>query len=237
MANANPADKQAKLQNAMSRAKKLIQLESNGTLDKIAKGARDGINTSLDGEVMTEQLMTTPRNRRTEAPMIGGQMGENAMNVPAAIRESFANMTINDSSLYSAFGGGGNDDLSFLTEGMQEEQVQEPPKRQRVNVQTQDVRQIVNEGLGYKQQQYTPQMQVSAQVDYPMIRTIVEEIVRKYAVSLNKKIINENKSQVSEVNTISLGKNFKFLANDGSIYECTMKKIGNINDKKRSVNE
>jgi hypothetical protein len=71
MANANPADKQAKLQNAMSRAKKLIQLESNGTLDKIAKGARDGINTSLDGEVMTEQLMTTPRNRRTEAPMIG----------------------------------------------------------------------------------------------------------------------------------------------------------------------
>ena len=153
MANANPADKQAKLQNAMSRAKKLIQLESNGTLDKIAKGARDGINTSLDGEVMTEQLMTTPRNRRTEAPMIGGQMGENAMNVPAAIRESFANMTINDSSLYSAFGGGGNDDLSFLTEGIQEEQVQEPPRRQRVNAQTQDVRQIVNEGLGYQQQQ------------------------------------------------------------------------------------
>jgi hypothetical protein len=233
MANANPADKQAKLQNAMSRAKKLIQLESNGTLDKIAKGARDGINTSLDGEVMTEQLMTTPRNRRTEAPMIGGQMGENAMNVPAAIRESFSTNPIDESSLYSAFGGaqGGNDDLAFLTED-----IPTPRQPQRVNIQTQDVRQLVNEGMGYQQPQYAPQPQMSAQVDYPMIRTIVEEIVRKYAVSLNKKIISEGKSSTSEVNTISLGKTFKFLANDGTIYECQMKKIGNINSKRKSVN-
>ena len=56
MANANPADKQAKLQNAMSRAKKLIQLESNGTLDKIAAGVRDGVNSSLEsGDIITEQ--------------------------------------------------------------------------------------------------------------------------------------------------------------------------------------
>ena len=33
---ANEVDKRAKLQNAMSKAKKLMQLESNGTLDKIA---------------------------------------------------------------------------------------------------------------------------------------------------------------------------------------------------------
>ena len=175
MANANPADKQAKLQNAMSRAKKLIQLESNGTLDKIAAGVRDGVNSSLEGgDIITEQLMTTPRNRRTEAPMIGAQMGENAMNVPAAIRESFSMNPIDESSLYSAFGGaqGGNDDLAFLTEDI-------PTSRQpqRVNMQSQDVRQLVNEGMGYQQPQYVPQ--ASAQVDYPMIRTIVEEIVRK----------------------------------------------------------
>lgn len=220
--------KQAKLKNAMSRAKKLIQLESNGTLDKIAKGAREGVSDSLkDGSIVTEQLMTTSRDRRREAPMVGQKMGENAMNVPAAIRESFAKTSIDESSLYSAFGGGqgANDDLAFLTE---ETTTQEYP--QRVNAQTQDVRQIVNEGLGYAPQ-------TSSQVDYPMIRTIVEEIVRKYAVSLNKKIINENKSSVNEVNTISLGKTFKFLANDGSIYECTMKKIGNINNRKKNVNE
>ena len=232
MANANPADKQAKLQNAMSRAKKLIQLESNGTLDKIAAGVRDGVNSSLEGgDIITEQLMTTPRNRRTEAPMIGAQMGENAMNVPAAIRESFSTNPIDESSLYSAFGGtqGGNDDLAFLTED-----IPTPRQPQRVNMQSQDVRQLVNEGMGYQQPQYVPQ--ASAQVDYPMIRTIVEEIVRKYAVSLNKKIISEGKTSTNEVNTISLGKTFKFLANDGTIYECQMKKIGNINSKRKSVN-
>ena len=229
MANANPADKQAKLQNAMSRAKKLIQLESNGTLDKIAAGVRDGVNSSLEsGDIITEQLMTTPRNRRTEAPMVGAKMGENAMNVPAAIRESFSTNPIDESSFYSAFGSAqsGNDDLAFLTED-----IPTPRQPQRVNMQSQDVRQ-----LGYQQSQYAPQTQMSAQIDYPMIRTIVEEIVRKYAVSLKNKIISEGKSQTSEVNTISLGKTFKFLANDGTIYECQMKRVGNINDKRKSVN-
>ena len=229
MANANPADKQAKLQNAMSRAKKLIQLESNGTLDKIAAGVRDGVNSSLEsGDIITEQLMTTPRNRRTEAPMVGAKMGENAMNVPAAIRESFSTNPIDESSLYSAFGGaqGGNDDLTFLTED-----IPAPRQPQRVNMQSQDVRQLVNEGMGYQQPQYAPQVQMSAQVDYPMIRTIVEEIVRKYAISLKNKIINEGTNS-NEINTISLGKTFKFLDSKGNIYECQMKKISNINEMK-----
>lgn len=227
---ANTADKQAKLQNAMSRAKKLIQLESNGTLDKIAAGVRDGINDSMvDGNVMTEQLMTTPRNRRTEAPMVGQKMGENAMNVPAAIRNSFSTNPIDESSLYSAFGGaqGSNDDLAFLTEDVQ---IQQP---QRLNVQKQDVRQLVNEGMGY--QQHTAQ-QTSAQIDYPMIRTIVEDIVRKYSASLKKQIINEN-TNGNEINTISLGKTFKFLDSSGNIFEAKLYKIGNINNKRKNVNE
>ena len=232
MANANTADKQAKLQNAMSRAKKLIQLESNGTLDKIAAGVRDGVNGSLEsGDIITEQLMTTPRNRRTEAPMVGAKMGENAMNVPAAIRESFSTNPIDESSLYSAFGSakGGNDDLTFLTED-----IPAPRKPQRVNMQSQDVRQLVNEGMGYQQPQYAPQVQMSAQVDYPMIRTIVEEIVRKYAISLKNKIINEG-TNGNEINTISLGKTFKFLDSSGNIYEAKLTKIGNINEKKKSI--
>lgn len=229
MAN-NTVDKKAKLQNAMSRAKKLIQLESNGTLDKIASGARDGINSSLGGEIMTEQLMTTPRDRRNEAPMVGQRMGENAMNVPAAIRESFSKNPIDESSLYSAFGSNGsNDDLSFLTEAIE----QPTQKPQRINAQTQNVKQLVNEGLGG--QQYAPQVGQQT-IDYPMIRTIVEEIVRKYAVSLKNKILTEGKNDINEVNTISIGKTFKFLAKNGDIYECAMKKIGNINDKRKNVN-
>ena len=114
-------------------------------------------------------------------------------------------------------------DLSFLTEGM------EQPKE--IVKPTQNVRQIVNEGMGGQPQvQYTQ----TAQIDYPMIRTIVEEIVRKYAVSLNKKIISEGKQTQSAptVNTIALGETFKFLTQDGTIYECTMKKVGSLKNKK-----
>jgi hypothetical protein len=68
-----------------------------------------------------------------------------------------------------------------------------------------------------------------------MIRSIVEEIVRKYAQSLNKKIINEGVGGGAEVNTIALGKTFKFLDSKGNIYEAKLSKIGNIN-KKKSVN-
>ena len=229
----NASDKQAKLQNAMSRAKKLLQLESNGTLDKIAKGVRSGIDSSLNGgDVMTSELMTTTRNRMMEAPMIGGNMGSNAVNVPSAIRESFAKNPIDEASMYAAFGGGGaSSDLDFLTESIE---MQSPPQ-QRINAQTQDVRRLVNEGLGNQNATAVYQQQ-TAQVDYPMIRTIVEEIVRKYSLSLKNKILSESKG-TNEVNTIALGKTFKFLDSNGNIYECQMKKIGNLNNKKRNVNE
>ena len=50
-----------------------------------------------------------------------------------------------------------------------------------------------------------------------------------------KKIINEGKQTPSQVNTIAIGKSFRFLAENGDIYECSMKKVGNVKNKK-SVN-
>ena len=231
MANLTEQQKRARLNESMSRAAKLMKLEANGTLDKIAAGHKDGINEALNGETLTSDLMTTARNRKTQAPpSFGGQMGENAANVPAAIREAFMTNPIDESELYAAFGGGDGRDISFLTEGLMDAAPQQP-----TYTPPQNVRQLVNEGV---QQQYAPQPQMqyaaAPQIDYPMIRTIVEEIVRKYAVSLNKKIVNEGKG--SEINTIALGKNFRFLASDGTIYECVMKKVGNVNDKRKSVN-
>lgn len=219
---AKEIDKQSKLQNAMSRAKKLIQLEANGTLDKIANGARDAINESLDGASTTQELLTIPKKKNISMPSIGGEMGPNAMNVPTAIRESFSKMPITDSDLQSAFGGGKGsiDDLSFLMENIGETLQKKPT----VSQQTANVSQLVSEGLTHQQQG----------IDYPMIRTIVEEIVRKYSISLKNKIINESKSS-NELNTITIGKSFKFLDSKGNIYECSMKKIGNINDKKRAL--
>jgi hypothetical protein len=224
MAKVADPNKMAKLQDAMSRASKLMQLESNGTLDKIAKAHKGEIDASLgnDASITTESMMTTARNRNTQAPMVGGQMlGAGAANVPSIIRESFANNPIDERALYAGLGDGR--DLSFLNEGLQTQQVQAPSP--------QEIRQLINEGAPQQT------MQVSQQIDYPMIRTIVEEIVRKYAVSLKNKILTENKQDINEINTVMLGKSFKFLAKNGDIYEAKLTKVGNINDKKKSVNE
>ena len=225
MAKQIDPSKIANLQSAMSRASKLMKLESNGTLDKIATANQDRINESLidtTGDITTQSMMTTARNRQTQAPMVGGMMN-GGENVPSVIRESFMKNPIDTSALYQGLGDG--KDVSFLTEMIQ-------PKQQKTAPTAQEIRQIVNEGIPQQ-----PTMQVSQQIDYPMIRTIVEEIVRKYAVSLKNKILTEDKQNMNEVNTVMLGKSFKFLAKNGDIYEAKLTKVGNINNKKKSVNE
>ena len=56
--------------------------------------------------------------------------------------------------------------------------------------------------------------------------------MRKYTSSLSKKMLSESKGSVNELTTMTLGKSFKFLDRQGNIYEATLKKIGNINNKK-----
>ena len=197
-------ERAAKIKAARNKSLRLMQMDANGTLDKIAEGKKDQINESFtDVEMVSGDMMQTPRQNMA-ANIASGRMSVAAGNVPSIIRESFqsqpplAQQEVTSSVLDGMFG-----DL-----------LQERQKPQQVITET-----------------VQPQVQhTSSQIDSPMIRTIVEEIVRKYTSSLSKKMVNEGKG--SEVNTISLGKSFKFLANNGDIYECTMKKVGNINKKK-----
>ena len=223
---ANNVNRESVVKDAMSRAAKLMQLESNGTIDKIAKDPnfKANINNSLENDsIMTKDMMTTSFDRKTQAPTTSMTMGENAANVPQAIREAFMSNPIDDSMLYNAIATQGDGrELDFLNEMIV------PQTQPQVVQPTQNVRQIVNEGMGYQTSQ------TSQQIDYPMIRTIVEEIVRKYAISLKKNVLSENKQTqpINQVNTIALGETFKYLTKNGDIFECTMKKVGNINKKK-----
>lgn len=221
MVQADP-NKVKMVQSAMARASKLMQLESNGSLDKIAKAHKNDINMSLSNDnITTESMVSTKRNRKTTGPIATQQMtGAGAANVPSIIRESFATNQIDDSALYSALGNDGLD-VSFLTEGLGG---QTAPQ----------VRQIVNEGI---QQPQTFQTVATQQIDYPMIRTIVEETVRKYTASLKKSILSEGKQGLNEIDTLVLGNGFKFLDKAGNIYECSLKKIGNVNNKKKAIKE
>ena len=169
---ANNVNRESVVKDAMSRAAKLMQLESNGTIDKIAKDPnfKANINNSLENDsIMTKDMMTTSFDRKTQAPTTSMTMGENAANVPQAIREAFMSNPIDDSMLYNAIATQGDGrELDFLNEMIV------PQTQPQVVQPTQNVRQIVNEGMGYQTSQ------TSQQIDYPMIRTIVDYQKRRY---------------------------------------------------------
>lgn len=196
------------LKDALSKASKLMSMDKNGTISKIAESKRDSINTSLnDSTVSTESMMTArPQRNMTEVPRNVNS------NIPRAIVESFSKNPI-DTSMIGSIGGSSNSVLDTI--GIQE---------QARTVQPQNTSSTI-------QEQHTVQTQVQG-IDYPMIRTIVEDIVRKYTSSLSKKMLSESKGSVNELTTMALGKSFKFLDRQGNIYEATLKKIGNINNKK-----
>ena len=198
----------SKLKDALGKASKLMSMDKNGTISKIAESKRDSINTSLnDSTVSTESMMTArPQRNMTEVPRNVNS------NIPRAIVESFSKNPI-DTSMISSIGGSSNSVLDTI--GIQE---------QVRTVQPQNTSSTI-------QEQHTVQTQVQG-IDYPMIRTIVEDIVRKYTSSLSKKMLSESKGSVNELTTMTLGKSFKFLDRQGNIYEATLKKIGNINNKK-----
>lgn len=198
----------SKLKDALGKASKLMSMDKNGTISKIAESKRDSINTSLnDSTVSTESMMTArPQRNMTDVPRNVNS------NIPRAIVESFSKNPI-DTSMISSIGGSSNSVLDTI--GIQE---------QARTVQPQNTSSTI-------QEQHTVQTQVQG-IDYPMIRTIVEDIVRKYTSSLSKKMLSESKGSVNELTTMTLGKSFKFLDRQGNIYEATLKKIGNINNKK-----
>ena len=198
----------SKLKDALGKASKLMSMDKNGTISKIAESKRDSINTSLnDSTVSTESMMTArPQRNMTEVPRNVNS------NIPRAIVESFSKNPI-DTSMIGSIGGSSNSVLDTI--GIQE---------QARTVQPQNTSSTI-------QEQHTVHTQVQG-IDYPMIRTIVEDIVRKYTSSLSKKMLSESKGSVNELTTMTLGKSFKFLDRQGNIYEATLKKIGNINNKK-----
>lgn len=206
----NAEERKARIAAARKGSLRLMQMDANGTLDKLMEGRADEINdslTSADANVTSASLMSTKREDRMNK-MPTGRMGVAAANVPSIIRESFQNQPPVSENMTTS---------SVLDDMFSLEDLQPRGKQQ------------ITEQVAPVQQSFT-----TGGVDYPMIRTIVEDIVRKYAQSLKKNLVTEGVGG-AEVNTIALGKTFKFLDSKGNIYEAKLSKIGNINNKK-SVN-
>ena len=183
---------------AREKSLRLMQMDADGTLDKYLKEGKVQRNTQASEAPMQPQ----PRQPR---PIDTSRLSESAKHIPREILESFATNKIDDSALLDGVFDSQNA-LSMLDEGVQAK----PKAKVTESVQTQPIQQVLTQS-----------------VDYPMIRTIVEDVVRKQIGALSKKMLNESKT--SDISTITLGKTFKFLAKNGDIYEAKLQKIGNIN--------
>jgi hypothetical protein len=86
-------------------------------------------------------------------------------------------------------------------------------------------------------EQIVPQVNNAATVDYSLIKMIVEECIRKYANSLKNTIVNESKQNAGSpddtIRVLKLGENFKFVTENGDIYESVLTYKGNVREKSK----
>lgn len=69
----------------------------------------------------------------------------------------------------------------------------------------------------------------SQTIDYPLIRMMIEETMKKYMGQLKKSLINEDKGGGLQLMT-QKGNTFRFVTEDGKIFEGKLTYKGNIND-------
>lgn len=75
-------------------------------------------------------------------------------------------------------------------------------------------------------------IQQSAGVDYSLIKTIVDESVKKYMTACVKKIMGELKSESGNIGILHLGDDFTVVTDDGDLYKADLRYVKNIKQKK-----
>lgn len=199
---------------AQDRAKKLIQMDVNGGFKQYEQKARQNAEMCLNEETTPQYQTQTPHQQMNYA--------QETLNVktnsklPKEILESFKSKQIDPSPLGYGVSSSILDEVNYRTQGKlyneeTKSQVQQPQK------------QIIE----------TTQSTNNSNVDYSMIKMIVEECMRKYVGSLKKTILNESKSNSSdELQAMKIGDRFSFITKNGDLYEAELKFIKNLNNKK-----
>ena len=182
---ANVDENISRFMNAKDRARKLIQMDANGTLDEVKKNAESNGKLSYDSEGYVNSTImeqnSTPKDLNQYNNIQPQDFHINKSKLPVEILESFKSKQIDTTLLNGGMGksnGSVLDQLDMLTNGkvLQQENVQKPQQKQIV------------------QETVQVQPQVTSTVDYSMIKMIVEDCMRKYTSALKKQILSENKT-------------------------------------------
>ncbi|MBR6515746.1 MAG: hypothetical protein IKT40_02705 [Bacilli bacterium] len=195
-------EKVARFMQAQAKAKKLIEMDTRGTLDSYAKEAKRNGKMEYNEQVeyTTEKPSTYTQTSYNTTPLT-----QTKSKLPKEILESMQNNPINQVG-------------SIATPSVLD-QLNIFPQKQEVIV---EEKKVISE---------VQQQQPNQNIDYSMIRMIVEDCVKKYTSALKKSIINENKSNDTTLKAMKFGNKFSFITNDGDLYEAELKFIKNINEK------
>ena len=203
---------ESQLGGILSRAKGLMAMDEE--INKIANNSRKnvskGLFESVDefggiADVDMSSYQPTPERAQQQTPVPNRNS-----KLPREIVESMTNNPIDTSIL--------DVNRSVLeTSGV----IPGVPAQKKRNSTT------INEQVAYNP---TPAQQ--QQVDYSLIKSIVEECVRKYTSAVTKKVIKECKesSGMNELKAMKVGNKFSFITENGDVYEATLKYKRNINE-------
>lgn len=202
----------------MNRAKTLINMDSK--MDAVAKSVRSTATRGDDGEIsfMSEatQMSSMPAQKPPTQPMQTPMVAPRNSKLPKEIIESMMSNPINVDGLSQS--------LADPTVGA---------LMSKVNLKQQEpVRQVVNETVEMPQKQEQPLYQNGpSSVDYSLIKSIIEETVRKYMNSAVKKLLKELGGGNDKLNAMMIGDKFNFISENGDLYEATLNFKKNVKTK------
>lgn len=192
---------------AQNRAKKLIQMDVKGEMKQYEQKARQQAEMNLNENVSQQP---TQEISYTQEPLT---IKTNSK-LPKEILESFKTKQIDASPLGYGVNSSILDEINFRTQGkLYAEESSQQPKQQIVE---------------------TTSVASQSNVDYSMIKMIVEECIRKYVGSLKKSILNESKNvnNTDTLQALKIGDKFSFITKNGDLYEAELKFVKNLNNKK-----
>lgn len=227
----NEIDRNARMRNltlGMQNAQKLMQMESSGAMNQIAKQAKlDGkLDYNAENEVAVplmeqQSMMQQPQMQQSALPAQPTMMGPVANKLPKAILDEMVNNPIDTSQL--ALGLGMENQGSVLDHLGVNEQLQANAGRLMREQQPSQV----------SLPQSQPTQTVTSNIDYSLINTMIENCVKKYTKALGKKLLQEGKESASgqAISALRLGNQFQFITENGDLYEAKLHFVRNINKK------
>lgn len=200
-------NKSERLANSFARAQQLTKIVSTPEFDQYAKGVTDSMNVDF-----FDDYSSSINENKNQSYFIdtNKNVDFSKSKLPKAILDEIKKNPLNGLSSDPAMD-------SFTRE--LSEKIQKNSYTDFINKKNNQIQEIKSSNQG--------------STDYEIIKMIVEGTMNKCIESLEKKILSENKGNINEVNTMIVGKKFKFIDGSGNIYEAILKYKGNVNDIKK----